>query len=159
MTTDLLSKKIISIAAAAVWTAMTIGVIVMATTLLSGSATNSATVLPATTTTIVQQALLPGEPATQNVYSGNFENPFKPAGIALKPTAPSGQTAYVRKTLIIKGVLIKDRSLAIFAGENGEKLIGGIGDTVCGQIVTAITGESVTLRDQAGSYTLSTGPQ
>ena len=158
MTPALLNKRIISIATAAVWTVATIGALVTAPTLFSGSTTNSAPVLPATTT-IIQQAMLSGEPLAQNVYSGNFENPFKLAGMAPKPVARSGGTAYVRKTLIIKGVLLKDRSLAIFSGENGEKLIGGIGDTVCGQIVTAITGESVTLRDQLGSYTLATGPQ
>ncbi len=87
-------------------------------------------------------------------YTGGFENPFRQlSDQRLKATTRSGKPS--RTKLLLKGILIKDRPLAILEDNNGETYIRGVGDKALEQLVVAIAENRVTLRDHLGTYELT----
>ncbi len=92
-------------------------------------------------------------------FRGGFESPFKmPSEAHVNTTSAHDRTppaALSRPRLTLKGVLYKSSPLAILEDAGGATAIIGVGDTLFGQKVTAITKNSVTLRDRHGTYELS----
>ena len=90
-------------------------------------------------------------------YHGNFEAPFRIVSEAFAPrverkTESSGP---VRVDLVLKGVLLKDKPLAILENEKGVTFICGIGETVQDFVVESIGASHVQLRGRQGAITLS----
>jgi len=91
-------------------------------------------------------------------FVGKFDNPFrlstsKPVRIARSGTRKKAAPA--RKKLIIKGILMKGKPLAIFEDEEGQTFIRGIGELVHEQKVLKITENRVVLHDRRGTYDIS----
>lgn len=98
-------------------------------------------------------------PITANfeTYQGTFEEPFRTYGAVSNSGSSSGISHVTpsRKKLLLKGMLFKNKLLAILADESGETFIRGVGESVDDQTITKIENTSVTLRDKKGSYQLS----
>jgi hypothetical protein len=90
-------------------------------------------------------------------YTGGFENPFKPWNRMQGDKGKKGSTKskIPRTTLYLKGILIKDRPLAILENDAGETFIRGVGEKVLEQSIVAIEKNRVTLRDHLGTYDLA----
>lgn len=93
-------------------------------------------------------------------YTGGFENPFRLWNTSRvssdKKVSDSTQEKNVERVrLTLKGILIKDKSLAILENDRGETFIRGAGETVLEQKIIAISGQSVTLRDKRGTYEIT----
>jgi hypothetical protein len=89
-------------------------------------------------------------------FSAAMENPFKLASEA-DPSAVkrhSGQAPETQIKLLLKGVLLKTRPLAILEDPTGKTYICGVGETVCDQTIENIEATRVTLRNNLGSYSL-----
>jgi hypothetical protein len=90
-------------------------------------------------------------------YDGNFENPFRLLSEAfaspVKKKTASSSTAQI--TLTLKGVLLKERPLAILEDGSGKTFICGIGEKIQELVVESIEPNRVTLRGSQGAYTLS----
>jgi hypothetical protein len=91
-------------------------------------------------------------------FSGGFQSPFLTLSEARQAAAvvPRGaQGRASRPRIVLKGILYKSNPLAILENGGGTTSILGIGDTLQGQTVTAISKTSVTLKDKRGAYELS----
>ncbi len=89
-------------------------------------------------------------------YTGGFENPFRNIRQARRSTGPADTSAQSpREKLSLKGILIKEKPLAILEDGMGETYIRGIGEKALEQTITAISDNSVTLRDRRGIYELT----
>ncbi len=91
-------------------------------------------------------------------YTSGFENPFRKHG-AVKSQPAAGKHSqveiHVRPKLLLKGVLLKNKSLAIIEDEKGQTYIRGIGETVLDQHIVSINADKVVLRDRKGTYELA----
>ncbi|MBN1309426.1 MAG: hypothetical protein JXA18_16015 [Chitinispirillaceae bacterium] len=89
-------------------------------------------------------------------YTGGFENPFR----QWRSAPLSGRTAQPRNKqlsrnrLQLKGILLKERPLAILEDGTGETFIRGVGEKAVGQSIVSIADNRVTLRDHVGTYEL-----
>ncbi|MDD5675013.1 MAG: hypothetical protein PHC61_12665, partial [Chitinivibrionales bacterium] len=92
-------------------------------------------------------------PAIPFQFRGSDRAPFSSAIAAAKKT--SGGDKIVRSKLSLNGILMKEKPLAILADESGATAICAVGDTFFSQIIVAIRGNTVTLRDAKGAYDLS----
>lgn len=93
-------------------------------------------------------------PGKQFDYTGQFENPFRLQGKVPQGGRASGKTAakILRTPLALKGVLTKDRPLAILENGAGETFIRAVGEKAGEQTVVSIKDNRVTLRDHLGTY-------
>jgi|GEM_PF-4148732 len=93
-------------------------------------------------------------------YTGGFENPFRLWNTSATPSDKKADNSTADKNdervrLTLKGILIKDKSLAILENDRGETFIRGTGETVLEQKIVAISAQSVTLRDKRGTYEIT----
>jgi hypothetical protein len=92
-------------------------------------------------------------------YPNNVENPFRPssapAGIAQNSAPGPAAEGKTHPGLSLKGVLVRQRPMAIIEDDAGKTLICGQGDTIAGAIVIKITDERVVLRSSRGSFELT----
>lgn len=90
-------------------------------------------------------------------YSGNFENPFRlPAEAFTAPLKKKKISSPLNKLkLSLKGVLLKEKPLAILEDENGKTYICGTGEKIQEEIVASIEENRVTLSGSGGRYTLT----
>jgi hypothetical protein len=90
-------------------------------------------------------------------YLGNFENPFLLASEAFAPPVKKNKASasLTGIKLVLKGVLLKERPLAILEDETGKTYICGVGDTIQRDFVASIEADRVTLRGNGGPYTLT----
>ena len=109
---------------------------------------------------LIDSALSSIPAASSFKYSGGFENPFrgwqksaKPGGKHTKSTRPP------RARFALKGILIKNKPLAILESEMGETFIRGINGKALEQTIVSITENSVIIRDHLGTYELSVEEQ
>ena len=90
-------------------------------------------------------------------YTGGFQNPFKVwnASRIHSPNKPGNSSKkIVRTKFILKGILTKNKPLAILEDGMGETYIRGTGDKALDQIIVAIEKNRVTMRDRLGTYEL-----
>jgi hypothetical protein len=87
-------------------------------------------------------------------YRGGFDSPFRKQGeISPRAKNKGGASAkFARVRLSLKGILSKDRSLAILESPTGETFIKGVGEMAGEQTIVSIKGNQVTLRDHIGTY-------
>jgi hypothetical protein len=90
-------------------------------------------------------------------YSGVFENPFRLLAETFAAPAKKKNSASSlgRIKLVLKGVLLKEKPLAILEDEKGKTFICGIGEKISEDAVESIEANRVTLRGSQGSYTLT----
>lgn len=88
-------------------------------------------------------------------YAGHFESPFRKGGVKISRNKSSHSTLPERPRLFLKGILLKERSLAIVEDERGETYIRGVGESALGQEVISIKENRIVLRDQRGTYELT----
>jgi hypothetical protein len=88
------------------------------------------------------------------VYSGEFESPFRVAGKWTETPENGGAAAvaYSRKKISLKGILSKEKPLAILEDDQGKTYICGAGEQVLDQKIVNIGADRVTLRDRRGTY-------
>ncbi|MCX7726034.1 MAG: hypothetical protein N2053_04210 [Chitinispirillaceae bacterium] len=88
-------------------------------------------------------------------YKGDFENPFRlwEERKAIKEKFPQ-HTEPQREKLLLKGILIKEKPLAILEDSKGNTHIIGTGEKIYEQEIISITEKSVLLRDKKGKYEL-----
>ena len=87
-------------------------------------------------------------------YTGTFECPFRKKGSSSGKNTSKSQNIPERHKLYLKGILIKEKPLAILEDESGETYIRGVGEKVTDQVIVSILDTKVTLRDSRGSYEL-----
>lgn len=91
-------------------------------------------------------------------YTSGFDSPFRKHG-TFQPQTEVKQYAKknipIRPKLILKGVLLKDKSLAIIEDESGQTFIRGIGESVLEQQIISINTQKVVFRDRKGTYELA----
>lgn len=92
-------------------------------------------------------------------YVGQFESPFRKRTDLVQNHAAVNSPLLKREKLYLKGILIKNKPLAILENEQGETFIRGIGDTVLDQEILKIKETSITLRDRQGTYDLAVQEQ
>jgi hypothetical protein len=89
-------------------------------------------------------------------YNGNFENPFRILSETFaEPVKKRSTSPMARVSLILKGVLLQERPLAILDDGTGKTYICGIGETIQEHTVVSIEPSRVTLRGSQGVFTLS----
>jgi hypothetical protein len=90
-------------------------------------------------------------------FSGNFESPFRLQGTSRQrdPDAQRKAEKPPRATLVFKGILMKDKPVAIIEDETGKTFICRVGDIVGEQKVISIASDNIKLSDSRGTYTLS----
>lgn len=88
-------------------------------------------------------------------YTGGFDNPFKIHTVPRPAGRHSSKVSEPRVKLILKGILITDKPLAILEDTMGKTYIRGVGEKAVEQSVIKITESSVTLKDHAGTYELT----
>jgi predicted kinase len=91
-------------------------------------------------------------------YTSEFESPFRKFGVARtqEQTIKSSQEVIPsRPQLLLKGVLLKEKSLAIIEDKSGQTYIRSIGETVLDQQIVSINADKVVLRDRKGTYELA----
>ncbi len=102
----------------------------------------------------IDRALRVNSELEQYSFQGDYQSPLRPyAYIPRRVSARSGPQ-YVRPTLKLKGVLLKDDPLAIIQDQSGKTHICTSGDLVDEQEVVAIQKDLVRLRDRLGAYEL-----
>jgi hypothetical protein len=113
-------------------------------------------------TTLVRLALINSAvksvpPRKYFEYKGGFENPFKSRN-AVRLSSRRGNSGTAAKAprvkFLLKGILTKNKPLAILEDEMGETYIRGIGEKVLDQSIVSIADNRVTLRDRLGTYVL-----
>lgn len=93
-------------------------------------------------------------------YTGGFENPFRPVrSVHVVKTSKYKAAAPPRVKLSLKGILIKNKPLAILEDDMGQTYIRGVGEKALEQQVVAISDNRVTLRDHLGRYELTVEEQ
>jgi hypothetical protein len=111
---------------------------------------------------LIDSALNTSPDFTPFKYSGGFENPFKSWRKPGKVRSAGGhKNASVppRNKFALKGILIKDKPLAILENGMGETFIRGVHEKALNQTVIAISENRVVLRDHLGTYELSVEEQ
>ncbi len=91
-------------------------------------------------------------------YTNEFESPFRKYGAVhtqTQTTKSSQEATHIRPQLLLKGVLLKEKSLAIIEDRGGQTYIKGIGETVLDQQIVSINTDKVVLRDRKGTYELA----
>jgi hypothetical protein len=90
-------------------------------------------------------------------YRADVASPFRLAQEAFAPPASKRRvlSPVSRVSLVLKGVLLKDKPLAILEDEKGGTFICGIGEKVQDLAVESIGQSSVQLRGPQGAITLS----
>lgn len=91
-------------------------------------------------------------------YTSGFESPFRKHGAARTQAQTSKSSQEVtpsRPELLLKGVLLKEKSLAIIEDGGGQTYIRGTGETVLDQQIVSINADKVVLRDRKGTYELA----
>ncbi len=89
-------------------------------------------------------------------FSGNFDDPFRlPSEAFAAPVKKKNPSPAARINLTLKGVLLKERPLAILEDGAGKTFICGIGETIQEHTVASIEPNRITLRGSGGVYTLS----
>jgi hypothetical protein len=88
-------------------------------------------------------------------YTGDFENPFRNLIQKQKKRGAKSAPLPQREQMFLKGILIKDKPLAILEDQRGQTYIRGIGEIVQNQKIITISENRVTLRDPRGTYELS----
>jgi hypothetical protein len=86
-------------------------------------------------------------------FQGVVQSPFNPP--APSPLKSSRAVNTSRPKLVLNGLLLKEKPLAILVDKSGTTAICAVGDTFNGQTVTAIHSDAVILSDTKGSYELS----
>ncbi|NLW33773.1 MAG: hypothetical protein GXY77_20180 [Fibrobacter sp.] len=104
---------------------------------------------------LIERALAYKTNDSSFTYTGDFENPFR--NFIQKQKKSSGKSSPLpqRTQLFLKGILIKEKPLAILEDQRGETYIRSIGETVQDQKIISISENRVTLRDLRGTYELS----
>jgi hypothetical protein len=106
--------------------------------------------------TLADSALKYKPPSTAFEYTGGFENPFRllsetfAAPVKRSPTV--AMLGPIKLTL--KGVLLKEKPLAILEDESNKTFICSIGDKIGEDFIESIEANRVTLRGKRGPYTL-----
>ncbi|MBN1759147.1 MAG: hypothetical protein JW863_12555 [Chitinispirillaceae bacterium] len=88
-------------------------------------------------------------------YTGGFENPFK--SLTESPVSHHRGTSsptVSRSKFILKGILTKNKPLAILEDGLGETYIRGVGEKALEQTVVGIADNRVIMRDRLGTYEL-----
>ncbi len=116
-------------------------------------------VRPSESLTVINRALLAVPAKDTFVYRGGFENPFRQWNNALLSSDSKSPKKPPRNMLILKGILMKDRPLAILENQTGETFIRGEGEKALDQTVVSISKNHVIIRDHLGSYELSVKEQ
>lgn len=91
-------------------------------------------------------------------YTSGFESPFRKQGAArthARTKEVSQKITPSRPELLLKGVLLKEKSLAIIEDGRGQTYIRGTGETVLDQQIVSINADKVVLRDRKGTYELA----
>jgi type II secretory pathway component PulC len=90
-------------------------------------------------------------------FSATMENPFKPVSEADPPVMrrQKVQAPETQVKLLLKGVLLKAKPLAILEDGAGKTYICGVGETVCDQMIDVIEATRVTLHNNLGRYSLN----
>lgn len=91
-------------------------------------------------------------------YTSDFESPFrkyKSARTQTQTNKPPQDVTPSRPELLLKGVLLKEKSLAIIEDKGGKTYIKGIGEAVLDQQIISINADKVVLRDRKGTYELA----
>jgi hypothetical protein len=110
------------------------------------------------TSALVDSALRMVPAAAPEGFDGGTENPFRTVAEARLAASPGPRTkapSAPRQVIVLKGILYKSNPLAILENAAGATSILGIGDTIQGQKVEAISKTSVKLRGKSGSCELS----
>lgn len=106
---------------------------------------------------LIERALSYKTPDSCFTYTGDFQNPFR--SFNQKQTKSTARTSLPpppqRAQLYLKGILIKEKPLAILEDLSGETYIRSIGESVLDQKIISISGNLVKLRDLRGTYELS----
>ena len=98
-------------------------------------------------------ALREQELPTYFTYTSDFESPFRKRGQSVKrPRTHSASPVPERQKLFLKGILLKEKPLAIIEDERGETYIRSIGENVLEQEILKIQENKVVLRDRRGTY-------
>ena len=85
-------------------------------------------------------------------YTGQFESPFRLQGNLFSRASGKAAVKIPRTPLALKGVLTKDRPIAILENAAGETFIRAAGEKAGEQTVVSIKDNRVTLRDHLGTY-------
>ncbi len=92
-------------------------------------------------------------------YTSEFESPFRKFGAVRTQeqtiNKSSQEVIPSRPQLLLKGVLLKEKSLAIIEDKGGQTYIRSIGETVLDQQIVSINADKVVLRDRKGTYELA----
>lgn len=91
-------------------------------------------------------------------YTSEFESPFRKHGATHtqpQTNKSSQEITPSRPDLLLKGVLLKEKSLAIIEDKGGQTYIRGIGETVLDQQIVSINADKIVLRDRKGTYELA----
>lgn len=92
-------------------------------------------------------------------YTSGFENPFRKNGNNGTPAVATNNLSPKvnndRPKLMLKGILMKNQSLAIIEDQSGQTYIRSAGETVLDQQIVSINSNKVVLRDRTGTYELA----
>lgn len=104
---------------------------------------------------LINAAVQSTPPQNTFEYTGGFENPFRQWNRANLYSDQHRQAKPPRTMLSLKGILMKERPLAILENSMGETFIRGIGEKALDQLIVSISNNRVTMRDHLGTYELS----
>ena len=106
---------------------------------------------------LADSALHCGPVASPIRYYEDFETPFRLVSEAFAPSMgkKNASSPVLHLSLILKGVLLKDRPLAILEDEKGATFICGIGEKIQEYVVESIGPNNIRLRGRQGAVTLS----
>lgn len=90
-------------------------------------------------------------------FTGGFDTPFKRWDEKKAPAAFRGNRSArpARAMLSLKGILTKDRPLAILDNGSGETQIRAAGEQAFDQSIISIKNNRVTIRDHLGTYEIT----
>jgi len=106
----------------------------------------------------VSRAMTSAIPSDGAEFNATAESPFRLEGSrrqAQRTVSAAGGAAAARPSLALKGLVLKDKALAIIEDSKGQTFILGVNDTIAGQRVVSIKADRIVLRDRAGAYDLS----
>lgn len=110
---------------------------------------------------LINRAFSAAPPQPYFEYTAGFENPFKKWSDQkiMQERSGSAHVRNPRSLLLLKGILTKNRPLAIIENSLGETQIRGIGEKAFDQTIIAIADNKVTLRDHLGKYEIIVNEQ
>lgn len=91
-------------------------------------------------------------------YTSEFDSPFRKHASeepAEKMSHSRAKDTPVRPKLILKGILLKNKGLAIIEDEKGQTYIKGTGESILDQQIISINVNKVVIRDRTGAYELA----